>query len=82
MLEKLESGFCFYCAAGHEVSGWGPGLPKPARHYRMCSGYRRKGGPGLCVCGCPKEVEFAPMRGYSTLGGGPSLVSSARPHTG
>ena len=82
MLEKLEAGACFYCAAGHEVPGWGPGLPKPARHYRMCSGYRRKGEPGLCLCGCPKEVEFAPMCGYSTRGRGPSLVLSAVAHTG
>ena len=82
MLEKLEAGFCSYCAAGHEVPGWGPCRPKPARHYRMCSGDRRKGGPSLCVCGCPKEVEFAPMRGYSTRGGSPSLVLSAVPHPG
>ncbi|SVD73510.1 uncharacterized protein METZ01_LOCUS426364, partial [marine metagenome] len=30
MLEKLEAGFCFYRAAGHEVSAWGPGPAKPA----------------------------------------------------
>ena len=80
MLEKLESGFCFYRAAGHEVSAWGPGPAKPAGHYRMDSGYRRTGGPDPCGRGCPKEVEFATMRGYSTRGGGPSLVLSALPH--
>ena len=68
MLGNLEAGACFYCAAGHKVPGWGPGLPKPGRQYRMCLGYRRNTGPSPCVCGCPKEVEFAPMRGYSTRG--------------
>lgn len=70
MLEKLESGLCFYCAAGHEVQGWEPGLPKPPRQYRMCIG-ARKGHDGLpipCRCACPLDVEYAPMNGYSSKG--------------
>lgn len=81
-LEKREAGFCFYCAAGYEVSAWGPSPAKPAGHYRMDSGYRRTGGPDPCGRGCPKEVEFATMRGYSTHGRGLSLVLSALPHPG
>ena len=68
MLERLEAGFCFYCAAAHDVPGWEPGLPKPARAYRMCSGFRRTGQTSKCLCDCQVNVEFAPMEDYSTRG--------------
>lgn len=67
-LERLESGMCFYCAALHCVPAWQPGLRKPPRAYRMCTGSRRLGHVEVCVCPCVKEVEFGPMRGYTTKG--------------
>ena len=67
-LERLERGMCFYCASLHQVPAWQPGLPKPARCYRMCTGLKRRGRAEPCICPCAKEVEFAPMRGYSTRG--------------
>ena len=70
MLERLERGLCFYCAAGHIVPGWAPGLPKPPRQYRMCVG-SRKGWDGAAIpCRCPCEigVEFPPMVGFSSKG--------------
>ena len=68
MLERLEKGMCFYCAAEHVVPGWEPGLPKPPRAYRMCAGHQRRGEPDPCRCVCLKIIEFTPMRGYSTRG--------------
>lgn len=70
MLARLETGYCFYCAAGHCVPGWVPGLHKPARRYRMCMGSHRQWSAGemACACACVKMVEWTPMVAYSNSG--------------
>ncbi len=69
VLARLEQGQCFYCAAGHCVPGWEPGLPKPSRQYRMCIGTCSRGGRiWPCSCGCEQEQEWSPMRPYSNSG--------------
>ena len=76
-LERLEVGMCFYCAALHQVRAWQPGLPKPPRCYRMCTGLKRHGRTEPCICPCAKDVEFGPMRGYSTRGRRPGRVAAS-----